>query len=410
MKGRLPAYLEAALFILLTATVAWRIAVDRSGADNMDIEAPAESAAELLKQADEAYESKDLEGAAALYRDVLKRDPDNPRAPAQLARIAQSAAKLLKQADEAYESMDMAGAAALYYDVLKRDPDNRRSRIQLARVFLLNNWNANSIQLLDEVLERDPDHLEARLIFAKILRDEGKSKVAALVYESALRVNPDNPEALYYLGTAYQADGKFTEALSSYRRAIALDEELKTPPLEEAPFGVQAYLQIGRTYRQLARYHRRQAADAERNGNAEDAAYARMLSKRRGDRALKELRDAHEKALSADLEEYDAVMRELTSALAERALDMRRNREPEMDILRVYQEITQIDPEDIDAWIEAGRILTLNAKTLSDYEEARRHFAAAYELSPTDRDARVGMTDAQQEIDRLKGDANPAEE
>lgn len=363
MKGRLPAYLEAALFILLTATVAWRIAADRSGGKDMDIEAPAESAAELLKQADEAY-----------------------------------------------ESMDLAGAAALYHDVLKRDPENLRPRIQLARIFLLNNWNANSIQLLDEVLERDLDHLEARLLFAKILRDEGRSKIAALVYESSLRVNPDNAEALYYLGTAYQADGKFTEALGSYRRAVASDKELKTPPMENAPFGIQAHLQIGRTYRQLARLHRRQAADAERNGNAEDAAYARMLSQRRSGRALKELRDAHEKVLSAGLEDYGDIARELTSVLDQKALEMRRNKEPETEILRVYQEITQIDPNDIYAWIEAGRILILNAQTLPDYEEAYRHFEAAYKLSPNDSDARVGMTDAQQEIDRLKGEANPAEE
>ena len=176
MKRRLPAYLEAALFLLLTATVAWRIAADRSGGKDMEIEPPAESAAELLEQADEAY-----------------------------------------------ESMDMAGAATLYHDVLKRDPDNLRSRVQLAHIFLLNNWNANSIQLLDEVLERDLDHLEARLLFAKILRDEGRSNTAALVYESSLRVNPNNAEALYYLGTAYQAAGKFKEALGSYRRAIESD-------------------------------------------------------------------------------------------------------------------------------------------------------------------------------------------
>lgn len=363
MKRRLPAYLEAALFLLLTATVAWRIAADRSGGKDMEIEPPAESAAELLELADEAY-----------------------------------------------ESMDMAGAATLYHDVLKRDPDNLRSRVQLAHIFLLNNWNANSIQLLDEVLERDLDHLEARLLFAKILRDEGRSNIAALVYESSLRVNPNNAEALYYLGTAYQADGKFKEALGSYRRAIESDADLKPAPMEAAPFGVQAHLQIGRTYRQLARLHLGQAANAERNGNPDDAAYARMLSKRRSDRALLELRAAHETAMRAGLEDYGDVMRELTSALAQEALNMRRNRKPETEILRVYQEIAQIDPSDIDAWIEAGRILILNAQTLADYETARRHFEAAYKLSPNDIDARIGMTEAQQEIDRLKGEASPAAE
>ncbi len=363
MKGRLPAYLEAALFILLTATVAWRIAVDRSSGEDVDIEAPAESAANLLKRADDAY-----------------------------------------------ESMDLAGAAELYYDVLKLDPENLRSRIQLARIFEKNNWNANSLQLLDEVLERDPEHLEARLIFAKILRDEGRSKIAALVYESSLRVNPDNAEALYYLGTAYQADSKFQEALRSYRRAIESDKDLKPPSLEDAPFGIQAHLQIGRVYRQAARLHLRQAADEERNGNAEDAAKERMLSKERSDRALKELREAHAKVVKAGLEEYSDVMRELTSALVQKALEMRRNREPETEILRVYQEVTQIDPNDIDAWLEAGRILTLNAKTLSDYETAHRHFEAAHKLSPNDSDAQVGMTNAQQEIDRLKGEASPAQE
>ena len=349
MKLRFPAVLEAALLILLAATVAWRIAVDRGSAENDHLRTPTESAQTLLQQADEAFQQYKL-----------------------------------------------AGAAALYNDALKQDPANLKARIQLARLFHINNWNESAVQMLEETLERDPENLKARMLYAKIHRDEGRSKEAAQLYEEALQTNPNNAEALYYLGTAYQADGMIGEAVRSYQKAVESDPNLERPELEETPFGAQARLQIGRAYRQMERLHRRRAQEAARNGDGEEAKRQTELGDQWGDAAIRQLESAHEAAVAGNLEQYGDPLRELTSALAQKALKMRRNGEPETEVLRVFQRIVQFDPNDIDAWIQAGDILRLN----KDYEEALRHYEAAHRIDPKDMDAHTGMLKMREAVDQ----------
>ncbi len=212
---------EGVLLALLVGTLSWRIAADRPVG--------------------------------------IRTDAAAPRLPTQ------SAEALLAKAHGAYDAGDLASAGAFYADILKVDEGNVIARLRLANIFHVNSWNDSAMALLDEAIARDPDDSSAHLLQAKIYRDEGQSELATQRYETVLQRDPHNAAAHYYLGTAYQSDQRFEDAITQYGAAVRDDESLRMPPFEAVPFGIQARLQLGRTYRQLARFamQRDTAADAE---------------------------------------------------------------------------------------------------------------------------------------------------
>lgn len=341
MKVRLPplVIVEIALFVVLLASIGWRIAGDRA------------------------------------------RGQEEPPAPAA------SLETLLHDANAAYERSDISRAAALYTDILKKDPKNIPARIRLANIFHQNSWNNNATVYLDEVFALDPMNVEAHLLRAKIRRNEGESNLSTQDYLQVLTVQPNNPEALYYLGTTYQTSQRLNDAINAYRRAIVADAALAKPLFEDVPFGIQARLQLGRTYRQLA-------TAALRDNNAQEGMTFIETS-------LAELREALNMARRAKQAGFYEAQAELTNALRQKAAVFRRYGQPnDPRALACYEEILKTDPEDTDAWMEAGQIYYRTAKTRADLEKALSYFQQAYQLDPRDIDALANLTSVKQDLAR----------
>ena len=329
---------EASLLIALVATVAWRIAGDRVGG----------------------------------------RESVGP-GPSPLPDT-------IRQADEAYESGALAVASALYADVLRKDVDNVHARIRLANVFRLNSWNASALTMVDEALALDPDNAVAHLLRAKIYRDDGESALAVAEYEVAIEAQPTNTEALYYVGTSYQAARRFDDAIRVYARAVEADVDLAIPPFEPVPFGIQARLQLARTYRQLSR------VQLQNDGYEDGMALLEL--------ALDVLREADTVVKERGLDDYGDARAELISGLSLKATMLRRARRPESETLAVYEEMARVDPRDIDAWMEAGRIRRGIATSRADLEAVETYFETAYELDPRDQDAHTNLTSVRQDLAR----------
>ena len=295
-------------------------------------------------------------------------------------------ADTLRRADAAYESGSLAASGALYADVLRKDVANVRARIRLANVFHLNSWNASALTMIDEALALAPTSGVARVLRAKIYRDNGDGTLAVAEYEAVLDASPRNAEALYYLGTSYQASRRFDDAIRVYMRAAEADTDLIVPPFESVPFGVQARLQLGRTYRQLCR------VQFENDGYRDGMALLEL--------ALDALREAHALVESTLLRGYGDARGELTSALSYKATMLRRARQPEQAVLAVYEEMTRVDPDDVVAWLDAGQIRRRAAATRADLETVEGYFARAYELDPRDIDAHTNLLSVRQDLQR----------
>ena len=329
---------EGALLLLLVVTLSWRIAADRT--------------------------------VGASGGETPPRLPD------------QTAEALLLKAQAAYDAGDLASAGAFYADILKVDDGSVVARLRLANIFHANSWNDNAMALLDEAIARDPDEQSARLLQAKIHRDEGDAALATQQYESVLQLDPHNAAAHYYLGTAYQSDRRFEDAIREYGASMRDDPSLRMPPFEAVPFGIQARLQLGRTYRQLARY-------AMQNDAAADAETLFEL-------ALDALRDTVARADGAQLTGYGEARSELRDTLDDKARLLRRRAADEQDILAVHEEKTRVDPDDPVAWLDAGQATMNLARTRPDVEKALEYFRTAFNTDPTYMDANANMIATQQ--------------
>jgi tetratricopeptide (TPR) repeat protein len=349
VTGRWPAVrlglIEAAILVALVASIAWRVNADRAG---------------------------DAAATAA--------PPSN----------AASADVLAQRADDAYEDGRLAEASALYSDVLHADDDAVHARVRLASIFQRNSWNATALSMIDEALALDPANAVARLLRAKVYRDEGEGALAVAEYEALLGTQPRNAEALYYVGTSYQAARRFDDAIVAYRRGVEADVELAIPPFERVPFGVQSRLQLGRTYRQLSR------VQFQASGYADGMSLLEL--------SLDALRDAHGVVASISLTQYSDVRAELTSTLSFKMTMLRRAQRPETDVLAVFEEMIQVDPDDVGAWLDAGQIRRRAARTRADLEVVETYFARAYELDPRDLDAHTNLVSVRQDLDRNDAD------
>jgi tetratricopeptide (TPR) repeat protein len=314
----------------------------------------------------------------------LAHDRSSPSREA--APVADSTNDLRQRAEKAYQEKNLAVATTLYADILRVEPDDIQARMRLAEVFHQNSWNESALALLNEVFQRDPNNTPAHLLRAKIRRDDGDSDLAMEDYLRVLAIEPNNAEAYYYLGTTYHAAKRVDEAIRAYQQAIASDPTLAKPFFESVPFGIQARVLLGRTYRQ-------QAMDAINVGNRLDG-LARLHD------ALDVLREAV--ALSKTIRtETDAdaegstgyeARAELVNTLRQKASVLRRAGNPNgPEVLAVFEEITRVEPEDTEALLEVGTIRYRTAKSRDDLKQAEKPIQRAFELDPLDIDAQVTL-------------------
>ena len=97
----------------------------------------------------------------------------------------------------------------------------------------------------------DPDHPAVHLLRGKLLRDIGEQALAVQEFLAVIAKDPTYAEAHYQLGVLYQGTKQFEEAQAHYEKAIENDPDLTDIPFEPMPIGLQARLQLSRTYRNI---------------------------------------------------------------------------------------------------------------------------------------------------------------
>ena len=168
---------------------------------------------EALKIAIEHHQAGRLQEAEAIYRQILRLQPNNPGALHFLGLIAHQ----VGQHQVAVEYMQR---------VIKMDPKVPDYHNNLGLALQEQGRLEEAGAHYREALAINPDYAEAHLNLGNTLRELGNLNGAIERYRTALRLKPDLAEAHMSLGVAFQELGRLNEAIAQYRMAISFKPEL----------------------------------------------------------------------------------------------------------------------------------------------------------------------------------------
>jgi predicted TPR repeat methyltransferase len=120
----------------------------------------------------------------------------------------------------------LAEAAAIYRELLEREPDDADFLHSIGLIAAQTGRADEAEAYLEQALARNPDHPEAHNNLGNLRQVQGRLDEAVRCHQRAIELRPDNARAHSNLGFAFRKQGKFAEAEKAYRRALELDVSL----------------------------------------------------------------------------------------------------------------------------------------------------------------------------------------
>jgi len=205
------------------------------------------SIATELSTAFEHHRVGRLERAAAIYRKILNKAPDNPdalhllgvialgdRRPERAIQLIGRAVAVSPRSAEAYSNLANAQyaagrpaeACASYRRATDLNPKFAAAHNNLGRLLCDEGDFAAALESCERALEIAPDLPEAQNNLGNALRGLGRWEASEAAFRRALQLQPDNAMLHANLGNLLGDLKRFEEAQASYRRAIEIDAEL----------------------------------------------------------------------------------------------------------------------------------------------------------------------------------------
>ena len=132
------------------------------------------------------------------------------------------AADLLREANEAYRSMHSDEAVRLYTEYLKQDPSNASVRIFLGAALLNLNRLDEARREANQALAADAKSPKAYVLLGRIDSAGGAWDVAQQSFARAISLDPSDRDALYFSGRAFYDANRFEPAIERFESALAL--------------------------------------------------------------------------------------------------------------------------------------------------------------------------------------------
>ena len=165
--------------------------------------------AEQIREAAQHERAGKRDQAEAIYRNILKADPEHVEASRLLAGVA--------AAHEQYRE-----AIVFLRRAVELAPDYARAWVDLANVQRqLEDYEA-ALETAHKVIELTPDKAEAHMLLAGILGAAGRYDEAIEVYERVLELAPDKAGALCGMAHHLKTIGRREDAVAAYRGSIAI--------------------------------------------------------------------------------------------------------------------------------------------------------------------------------------------
>ncbi|MFN7925449.1 MAG: tetratricopeptide repeat protein [Bryobacteraceae bacterium] len=287
------------------------------------------------------------EQAAALYRDVLERSPQNSDALHLLAVAV-------------FQTGDARSAAGYAERAVAVEPKSADYWSNLGRYYLALDEAPRALDALGRALRLKPAHPLAHFNRALALARTGDRAAAAAELREYTQLEPRDPGGHHHLGNLIAEDGRHAEAASCFERVIALD-----PKIAEAHNNLGNALQaMGKFEESLGHYRRA----LELRPNYPEAA-SNLGSALHGLARLEEAEAMYRRALEMNPRSIEARGNMANLLMA---------RGREADAVVAFRELLADAPRSAETWNNLGNAL----QALGHYEEAYRSFDEALRIRP----------------------------
>lgn len=155
--------------------------------------------------------------------------------------VSGGARQILDSGHQREVAQQYGDAVALYREGLRRYPDNDEVRSALARVLSWQGAHSEATSLYREVLARHPKDQDVRVALAQVLSWQQQFPESQTLYEQVVREEPHHKEARRGLAEVAHWRGDRTEALARYE---ALAAETHDPDIEQQLRNVQSELLV----------------------------------------------------------------------------------------------------------------------------------------------------------------------
>lgn len=151
----------------------------------------------------------DYRSAEAMWRDVIRKRPDNPRAYNNLGNL------INKKEDE-------EGAFALYQSAIRADPGYYPAYYNLANMLARKGKLEEAADYYRKSLELNPDGAEVHNNLAVVLFKSGMREEAIGHLRESIRIDSSDPSGYYNLGVMLIKEDRTGEALPFLEKALEL--------------------------------------------------------------------------------------------------------------------------------------------------------------------------------------------
>ncbi|MFO0798580.1 MAG: tetratricopeptide repeat protein [Gemmataceae bacterium] len=155
---------------------------------------------------------EDARDAAAVFHDLVGRQPDNPDLRFYYGYVL-----------HVQDRLDEAGAE--YREAIRLRPAFPAAFNNLGALLIRQNRLTEALEACREALRRKPDYGDAHMTLGHALRLQGRHREAVAAYREAVRAAPDTPETHLNLGAGLaqlKDPAAQTEALAVCREAVRL--------------------------------------------------------------------------------------------------------------------------------------------------------------------------------------------
>ena len=322
--------------------------------------------ASLFQSAVGYHRQGDFVRAEALYREVLKKSPDQADALNNMGLVARA-----QKRPEA--------ALAFFQKAITAAPGQADAHSNRGAVLQEMGRLEEALAAYREAVALKPDYVEAIVNEANALRLLGRPDEARLSYERAIALRPTLAEAFGGLGNALRALGRPEDALAAFRRATALK-----------PSYAEAHLNLGVVLAELERtdeaIHAYRGAIQISPGYAE--AHTNLGNALRSCGKLADSVAAHERALA-----LKPGLAEAYANLGAALKDLGRLE----DARAAFLKYLELKPGNAEAYTGLGTVL----REMGHLEDALAHHRRAVEVRPDYSEAYSNMGNLLREMGRL---------
>ena len=176
---------------------------------------------QLLARARALIQQKDYPGAARLYEQVLRAEPNSFEALSNLGVVDAQMGKYPE-------------AAQAYQRALRLQPKSFPLLLNLGLCYFKTEDFSHAVKPLQRAVEVQPDNFQARSLLAMSYYSQKEFIPASREFEKLIAVKPDNPTLQYLLAESYLWSGQEQQMLDFFRHI-----------LEKSPNSVTVHMLMG---------------------------------------------------------------------------------------------------------------------------------------------------------------------